>query len=83
MPAVVSGDHARAAQRVRAALARYEEKRDLVILGAHERGGDPRLDQALAVMPDLERFLRQGADDATAYESAVSTVTALGARLTA
>jgi FliI/YscN family ATPase len=83
MPAVVSGDHAKAAQRVRAALARYEEKRDLVILGAYEPGADPRLDQALTVMPALERFLRQDADEATAYENAVSTVTALGARLDA
>ena len=48
-----------AAQLVRTWLARYAEKRDLVTLGAIERGRDPVLDRALDKLPELERFLRQ------------------------
>ncbi len=56
---VVPPEHARAARRLRALLGAYEEKRDLVTLGAHEAGADPRLDRAILAMPELERFLSQ------------------------
>ena len=49
----------RGAQLVRSWLARYAEKRDLVTLGAIERGRDALLDRALDKLPELERFLRQ------------------------
>lgn len=50
-----------AARRVRRALALYEQKRDLIALGAYEKGSDERLDRAIAVLPELERFLCQDA----------------------
>jgi ATP synthase in type III secretion protein N len=56
---VTPPEHARAAQRLRALLGAYEEKRDLVTLGAYEAGADPRLDRAIRAMPELERFLSQ------------------------
>ncbi len=59
MPNVTAAAEQRAAARVRALLASYEEKRDLVALGAYAKGSDARLDQAIAAQPELERFLRQ------------------------
>jgi type III secretion protein N (ATPase) len=53
----------RAAQRLRALLGTYEEKRDLVTLGAYEAGADPRLDRAIRAAPELERFLSQLASE--------------------
>ena len=50
-----------AARRMRSALALYEQKRDLIALGAYEKGSDERLDRTLAVLPELERFLGQDA----------------------
>jgi flagellar biosynthesis/type III secretory pathway ATPase len=44
-------------------LAIYEEKRDLVLLGAYQAGSDPRLDRALASIEAIEGFLRQGLDE--------------------
>ena len=52
---------AAAAQRARALLAIYEEKRDLIALGAYAKAATPRIDQAIAAAPELERFLRQDA----------------------
>jgi flagellar biosynthesis/type III secretory pathway ATPase len=46
---------------VRSALALYAQKRDLILLGAYERGKDERLDRVLLVLPELERFLCQDA----------------------
>jgi flagellar biosynthesis/type III secretory pathway ATPase len=59
MPSVTAKPQRAAAQRARALLATFEEKRDLITLGAYSKGTDPRLDQAIAASPELERFLRQ------------------------
>ena len=61
MDQVVPSAHTQAARCVRSALAAYEQKRDLIALGAYEKGGDERLDRALAALPELERFLCQDA----------------------
>jgi ATP synthase in type III secretion protein N len=65
---VVPPEHGRAARRLRALLGAYEEKRDLVTLGAYEAGADPRLDRAIAAMPALERFLLQAPSERTPLE---------------
>jgi flagellum-specific ATP synthase len=62
MDQVVPAAHVQAARRVRSALAAYEQKRDLIALGAYEKGTDERLDLALAALPELERFLCQDAE---------------------
>jgi type III secretion protein N (ATPase) len=74
MPQVTAKQHQAAAQRARALLATYEEKRDLIALGAYAKGSDPRLDQAIAAAPDLERFLRQ---DSSVSESEAATLHSL------
>jgi flagellum-specific ATP synthase len=62
MDQVLPAAHVQAARRVRSALALYEQKRDLIALGAYEKGADERLDQTLAALPELERFLCQDAN---------------------
>jgi flagellum-specific ATP synthase len=74
MPNVTEKPQQLAAQRARALLAAYEEKRDLITLGAYSKGSDARLDQAIAALPELERFLRQ---DASVIEPAVGTLQTL------
>jgi FliI/YscN family ATPase len=49
-----------AAARVRRWLARYEEQRDLIVIGAYKAGSDRALDEAVARQPAIEAFLRQG-----------------------
>jgi type III secretion protein N (ATPase) len=65
MEAVVDQEHLAAARRLRALVATYEEKRDLVTLGAYAKGSDPRVDQAIVALPELTRFLCQGAEPAS------------------
>ena len=57
---VADREHLEAAARARDILAAYEEKRDLVLLGAYKPGSDPRLDRALAKIDAVHAFLRQG-----------------------
>ena len=61
MEHVVPQAHVEAARRVRRALSLYEQKRDFIALGAYQKGSEPELDQTLALLPELERFLCQDA----------------------
>ena len=48
-----------AAAKVRRLLAAHESARDLLMVGAYRKGGDPAVDEAVARMPAIEAFLRQ------------------------
>jgi type III secretion protein N (ATPase) len=72
MDAVTSDDHRAAARRLRALVATYEAKRDLVAVGAYVQGSDPALDQALARMAAIERFLTQDAAQAVPFAETVA-----------
>jgi type III secretion protein N (ATPase) len=63
MPQVTSEEHRRLAGRFRALLAAYEQRRDLILLGAYAPGTDPLTDEAIARQPALEAFLAQGRDE--------------------
>jgi len=80
MDAVTRPEHARSARSLRALLAAYEEKRDLVTLGAYVKGSDARLDQAIRALPDLERFLKQDPNERSAWDVTLAEVEALAAK---
>src|SRR5262249_33095788 len=56
---ISSPDVVAAAQEVRALLAAWHDKRDLIAIGAYERGSDPLVDRALELKPAIDTFLRQ------------------------
>lgn len=64
---VADAEHVRAAARVREMLAAYEEKRDLILLGAYKAGSDPRLDRAIDKIEGITVFSRQGAREASSF----------------
>jgi len=72
MPRLVDAEQARTAAAVRSHVAIYEEKRDLVSLGAYARGSDPRLDAAIDRMDAIEAFLRQGTHEQVALEETLA-----------
>jgi len=63
MNAIASERHRALAQALREALAQWREGRDLVEIGAYRPGTNERLDRALALVPGIETFLRQGAGE--------------------
>jgi type III secretion protein N (ATPase) len=68
MNAVVDADHRATAARVRELMAAYEQKRDLIALGAYKRGSDARTDHAIAAMDAINDFLRQGTHEMSSFE---------------
>jgi flagellar protein export ATPase FliI len=59
MSTVVGPAHRAAAARMREVLATYEKNKDLILLGAYEKGSDPRVDYALRVLDPVHSFLKQ------------------------
>ncbi len=80
MDAVVPVEHARAAKSLRATLGGYAERRDLIAVGAYSRGADPKLDRAVDLMPELERFLVQGPFENTEFDRTREEVLRLSKR---
>jgi type III secretion protein N (ATPase) len=78
MDRVVSSEHGQAARQVRSLVAAYEEKRDLILLGAYARGSDARVDRAIAALPAIERFLAQRPDELDSFEVARAGLLRLG-----
>ena len=81
MDQVVPSEQGQAARRVRSALALYEQKRDLIALGAYEKGADERLDRVVAALPELERFLAQDPSQIEPIERTRSELQRLAERL--
>jgi flagellum-specific ATP synthase len=68
---VQDADTRAAAQEARSLLAAYHDKRDLIAIGAYERGTDPQTDRAIDARPALEAFLRQSVDQPASAAEAV------------
>ena len=52
------------ATRLRALLAAYRDKKDLIAIGAYERGSDPVTDMAIDLKDSIDGFLKQRPDEA-------------------
>ncbi|MEY4582771.1 MAG: hypothetical protein RL701_7474 [Pseudomonadota bacterium] len=74
MPRLVAPEHLAAAESARAHLALYEEKRDLILLGAYRSGSDAALDVASARVPEIEAFLVQRQQESADYTETIATL---------
>ena len=60
MHEIVPVAHARLARQFRRTLSTYEHSRDLINLGAYQRGSDPRVDAAIALWPQMQQLPAAG-----------------------
>lgn len=74
MDAVVAPEHSQAARKFRALLSAYEQKRDLIQLGAYAKGSDARIDRAIQALPEIERYLGQAPVDVAAFDASVTAL---------
>ncbi len=80
MQTVSTEPHRAGARKLRELLAVHREGRDLVEIGAYKSGANPRLDEALALMPAIDAFLRQPVDELTALEHTQALLAMIAAR---
>jgi flagellum-specific ATP synthase len=77
MPAVVERTQMRAAQKFRQVYSAYRQQRDLIAVGAYQKGSDPQTDRAIAMWPRLRDFLQQEVDEPMPLNSAVEALQAI------
>ncbi|TBR37200.1 MULTISPECIES: flagellar protein export ATPase FliI [Dyella] len=74
MPAVVRREHMRAAQAFRQVYSAYSRQRDLIAVGAYQKGSDPQVDKAITMWPRLRDFLQQEVDEPMALAQAIEAL---------
>jgi flagellum-specific ATP synthase len=83
MPAVVNKEQMQAAQRFRKVYSAYRQQRDLIAVGAYQKGADPQVDQAIAMWPRVLKFLQQEVDEPVTLREAQERLSALAAEVNA
>jgi flagellum-specific ATP synthase len=76
---IVAPEHDRAARRFRQIYSAYRQNRDLISVGAYQAGTNRQVDEAIAMMPQLNSFLRQHMHAQVVWNNSLAgLVTALG-----
>jgi flagellar biosynthesis/type III secretory pathway ATPase len=71
MPAIASRELKQTASKFRELLAAHRQAQDLINIGAYVSGSNPRVDEALRHMAQIERFLVQSPDEHTDFSKTV------------
>lgn len=74
MPQIVSPQQLAAATRLRSLLAAYERQRDLILLGAYQRGADKETDYAIMKIEEIKRFLCQKHSEQPDFASTIDAL---------
>jgi flagellum-specific ATP synthase len=69
--------------KIRAMIARYEDTRDLRLIGGYRQGSDPDLDKAIQLVPKIYDVMRQSPDDPASVDAFQEVAQALAAEQTA
>ena len=77
MSLVCAPAHLEKAAALRRLLAAYQASEDLIRIGAYQKGSDPQLDEAVALMPKLNRFLEQGPHEAASFPETTNRLMAM------
>jgi len=63
-------EHRLSIRQFRQTWALYQQNRDLISIGAYQRGSDPRIDEAVRLLPKMTRYLQQDTDEAVSFDAA-------------
>jgi len=56
---------------IRQSYALYQQNRDLITIGAYQKGQDPRLDEAVRLWPRINRFLQQEFSESVNFDQSI------------
>ncbi len=68
MNEIVTPEHLQYASVIRARLAAYYENFDLISIGAYKQGTNPKIDDAIATIDQINAFLRQGINEKFTFD---------------
>ncbi len=74
MHEIVDRSQLELSRRFRQTLSTYEHHRDLIAIGAYQRGSDPRVDTAIALWPRVQKFLAQDMHENVGLQASVAAL---------
>jgi flagellum-specific ATP synthase len=74
---ITDGKHQQLARRLKQLSSRYQRNHDLISVGAYAHGSDPVLDQAIALFPQIEKFLQQDIGERAGINESLQQLAAL------
>lgn len=74
---IASPDHKQAAGRMREVMATYQEKEDLINIGAYKEGTNQQIDYAIKMIQPVYKFLCQKVEEYTNYETSLQQLVEL------
>jgi flagellum-specific ATP synthase len=74
---IVPHEHTVLARQFKQTLSTYQQNRDLIAIGAYHKGSDPRIDNAIGLWPNMQKFLQQDLQERVDYGSSVGALRTL------
>ncbi len=71
MPQLAKRQHQEAAKEFRRVYSAYQEHRDLISVGAYQRGANADVDQAIRQLPFIKNFLQQDMSSAVSFSESL------------
>lgn len=69
---ITSVEHRAAIQRLKHLYSSYQQNKDLITVGAYQKGSDPVIDEAIDMMPKIREFLCQNIDEELHMEESIN-----------
>ncbi len=80
MVEIVTREHRESASRLRNLLGLYQKNADLISIGAYKKGTNPALDEAVAKINRINRFLQQDINESFSYEETLGLMEEIAGR---
>lgn len=80
MVEIVPQEHRESASRLRNLLGLYQKNADLISIGAYKKGTNPALDEAVAKIGRINRFLQQDINESFSYEETLGLMAEIAGR---
>jgi flagellum-specific ATP synthase len=77
MTDIVDLELVKSSQKLRKYISKYNENRDLILMGGYVQGQDPDLDQAMQLWPSIMEFLQQEDDEECDFPKSVEQLKSL------
>jgi flagellum-specific ATP synthase len=77
MNEIASPEQIQTARQFRQTLSTYQQHRDLIAIGAYQRGSDPRVDNAITLWPRMQHFLQQDMHERVDFAASLTALKAV------
>jgi len=76
-PQITTLDHLHSTQQFKRIYSLYQQNRDLISVGAYQKGSDPAIDQAVNIQPLMKNFLAQDMNHPVSYNESYTQLVEL------